>query len=97
MPSTFRYKQNGYNPRKNHSQTRSGALCAPAKLGFIGEILVHKYKPPLCKGRCHEVTEGLLDKVKYNPPPPTAEPPLHKGALVSADNMHDKSKFEYEK
>ena len=28
------------------------------------------------------MTEGLLDKVKYNPPPPTAEPPLHKGAFI---------------
>ena len=43
-------------------------------------------KPPLCKGRWHgvAVTEGLLHKGKQSPTRLRREPPLHKGALVSA-------------
>ena len=46
---------------------------------------------PLDKGRCPEGAEGSKSKGPIDPPPPSAEPPLRKGAFetVGADILHD--------
>jgi len=50
---------------------------------FRGVTLADE-KPPLCKGRWPSDSEvGGID----NPPPPTAEPPLHKGAFMHCNRL----------